>query len=405
MRNYRQQIVIYISLIGMEGCWMVAFLLLAAAGTGDDAPSAFLLAAFFPLSFIITLLLDHIHWRRIFSLVSGWLCWAVVTMLTVKLHLYPAAAWADTAWLMSIPLSIVHVIHDFEPALLVLLSSIILWWLGKRAAQCKPDFIRLLAEFQFGLILLIIAFLIASASDVKIRGVIPLALAFFCFALTGVSTAHSRQDKSWLASMQQGHWGWLLAISICAILIIGLIIGLFVSRDLLQVAVDALKWLWGIFLRIMEFLASLMPDTGGEAALPPPAAMPGTEETETFRLFRLSEGARSVLNILMLCIWSVILILALWRVSSQIYNWLARRSARMEGVEVQQLKGAFWADMKAMFKYIGSAFTDLLKRLFHVEQKSELPGTAFIRTTYRQMIRWRLPEDIRGRQTRRLTNI
>ena len=388
MKYYGQRIVLYLSLVGMEGCWLYAFILLAAAGTAGSAPSAPLLTALLPLSFVITMLLEQTGWHRILKLIAVWLCWAVATLLMVKLHLFPAVGWADISWLLAVPLSIAHVIYAFEPALLVLLASLVLWWMGRRAAQCKLDFARLLAEFQFGLILLVIAFLISSAAQVRLQGVIPLALVFFCFALTGISSAHARRDKSWFAAMLQGHWGWLLALSICAILIVGLAIGVFVSRDLLQVFVDGLKWLWGIVLWIIELLASLLPQTGGGAELPAPMPVPGGEDADNFRLFQISDEARTILNILMAVLWSVILALALWRISSQIYNWLARRTARMEEVEVEQLKGAFWADLVTMVKHFAAALTGLLSRVLRREKARELPGAAFVRSTYRQMTHW-----------------
>lgn len=388
MRAHWHRIIVFLSLLVMEGCWLFAFISFANTSLPDSPLSAPLLMVFLPLSFIVAWLLERSGWHRSARLALRWLCWAASVLLMMKLHLYAHTAWSDPVWLLAIPLSIPRVIYAFEPALLVLLASALLWWLGGRAAQSRADFARLLAEFQFGLILMVIAFLIASAAQIEIKGVVPLALMFFSFSLVGVSTAHAREDSTWLASLKQGHWGWLLALSIGAILIAGMVIGSVISQDLLQVVVDGLKWLWGIILKILVFIAGLFPDISGEAELPPAPPPPGMEDAENFRLFRLSDEARSVLTIIMAVIWGSIVILALWRISSQIYRWLAGRSGRMEGVEVEQLRGAFWADLKTMVKQVWSALAGLIGRLFARCGAEELPGAGVIRNIYRQMTRW-----------------
>ena len=382
------QIVVYLSLLGLEGCWLYAFVLMGVTGIPESNLSAPLLMVFFPLSFIITVLFDRTGWHRIARQVVVWLCWVAALLLMVKMHLYPQTAWPDTSWLLSIPLSIAHIFYAFEPPLLVLLASVVLWWMGERAARSQADFARLLTEFQFGLMLMVLAFLIASAAQIKLQGVVGLSLIFFSFSLVGVSTAHARENKSWSASLQQGHWGWLLALSICAILAIGLAIATIVSHDLLQLMVDGIKWLWGIILKILLFLASLIPDTGGTIEPLPEMPVPGAEGGDNSQLFKMSDEVRSIITIVMAVIWSGIIILALWRISSQIYAWLARRGGRMQDVEVERLKGAFWTDLLNLLKHIAGLFPQFLRRLGGREKKTELPAAVHIRNTYRQMTRW-----------------
>ena len=136
------------------------------------------------------------------------------------------------------------------------------------------------------------------------------------------------------------------------------------------------------------FLASLLPEQGGEVVLPPPMPAPDMETSESFRLFRMSEEMRSILTIILAIIWSGIVIMAIWRVSSQIYNWLKRRSGDMEGMEVEHLKGAFWADLLMLLNRFGTAVKRLLRRFLMRERPVELPGAIMIRNTYRQLIRW-----------------
>ncbi len=83
-----------------------------------------------------------------------------------------------------------------------------------------------------------------------------------------------------------------------------------------------------------------------------------------------------------------IVLFAIWRITSQIFDWMRRR-ARNAGGEVESLKGAFRLDFINWFKRI-------LSRIFGIKFGSPAknkalnipPETASVRQLYRQFLRW-----------------
>jgi len=203
-------------------------------------------------------------------------------------------------------------------------STAVFWWLGQRLAYLRANFTALVSEFQFGLIILIITFLVASQFGIELAGSVYLVLLFSLFALLGMSIAHALEGTSWLSGLFQGHWSGLLLVSI-----------------LLQLILAALKWVLamvmkGVFFiagKIIPFLSSLMP-APEPVEMPPLMPTPDiTEPLVEVRQRLIPEWVTGGLRIA----WTVMVlgfvVFALWRVSSQIFSWLQRKLAGMSGAE------------------------------------------------------------------------
>ena len=169
-------------------------------------------------------------------------------------------------------------IYSFRPELLILLSTVVIWWLGRRLAGLKVNFTAIVSEFQFGLFILVVTFFVASMLQADLAHPVYLIVAFFLFALLGISVAHALEGTSWLSGLNQGHWSGILLVSISMILIFGFIISLVVNPDFLQLVLSALKWVWGLIMKLMAFLVNLLPESEpGEL----PSTMPVTEPETT----------------------------------------------------------------------------------------------------------------------------
>ena len=90
----------------------------------------------------------------------------------------------------------------------------VIWWLGRRLARLVSTSAAMVSEFQFGLVMLVIIFFVASQLEAALDNPVPIVLAFFLFALLGISVAHALEGTSWLSGLYQGHWSGLLLISI-----------------------------------------------------------------------------------------------------------------------------------------------------------------------------------------------
>jgi hypothetical protein len=279
-------------------------------------------------------------------------------------------------------------LYTFKPELLILLSTAVLWWLGRRQASLRVNFATSVSGFQFGLAILLITFFAIAQLEVDLADSVTIILVFFLFALSGISIAHAQEGTGWLSGLYQGHWSGLLLVSISLILILGLIIGSVVTPDLLQLALTAVKWIWGLIMKVIAFLVSLFPQS--EAGEPLPAMpMPEIEPSEGFKMFSIPKLVTNGLRIGWTVMMVGLILVALWRVSSQIFSWLRRWLASMGGAEFEPLPGAFRADFLSWLKHI-------LLRLFGIrlpfrwrgKSSSILRQIASVREIYRQLLRW-----------------
>jgi hypothetical protein len=389
--DWRQGI-LYVTTIGMEGCWLYALIALLNKQTADGRLSVLGILVLYPVAFLFNMVLVRLKWPKACIQSVSWLGWVVGMLLIVKVQLFGDLPVSDPQWLLSVPRSITEVIYAFRPELLILLSTGVLWWLGRRLARRICNFAAMVSEFQFGLVMLILIFFVTSQLGVTLDNAVPVALSFFLFALVGISVAHALEGTSWLSGLYQGHWSGLLLVSISVILLLGLLISWAVTPDLLQVIWAGIKWawglIWGLIMKVLLFLSGLFPES--EPAEPPPMpSMPAMEPDEGFKLWTMPEWLRGGLRLS----WSILvlglILFALWRISSDIFRWLRRKLASMAGAEFEPLPGAFKADFlsllkRILFKLLG------LKLPFRLrgEKGTFPPEIASVRQIYRQFLRW-----------------
>jgi hypothetical protein len=387
--DWRQGI-LYAAVIVIEGCWLYALMALLNNRAADERLSVFGVLLLYLLSFALNGLLRRLRWPEICRRIISWIAWVAGMLLVVKIQLFGGLAWSDTAWLLAVPRAIAEVIYTFKPELLILISTPIIWWLGRRLALAKISFATLVSEFQFGLLILVITFFSAAQLEVDIAHSVYLIVTFFLFSLLGISVAHALENKSWLSGLYQGHWSGLLLISVSLVLILGFIISLVVTPDLLQLILAALKWIWGLIMKVLAFIASLLPEME-PTELPPP--MPTTPQMEppeeTTRWFTMPEALRNGLRFGWTVLVAGFLLFALWRISSDIFRWLRRKLATMAGAEFEPMPGSFRADLLSLLKRFFSKLL-ALKRLFRPGARTEpvLPEIASVRQIYRQFLRW-----------------
>jgi hypothetical protein len=381
-----KNIFIYITMLGMEFSWLYAVLNAANKSVADKLAIPLLMSALL-ISFGVSAGLRYLHWPK-FTLTSlSWLIWPIVMLLMIKVQLFPDTAFSDSIWLASIPYAFSQILHAFEPALLILISTGVLWWLGRRLAYTRANFSASVAEFQFGLIILTLTFFICYELKLDQSSSLPIALSFFSLALISISISHAQDNHSWLSSWRQGRWSTMLIVSIIIILLSGLLISIIATPDLLQVFLNALKWAWGMFERFMTWIASLLPQPSSPEPLPPAPTMPGMENPDSGGITLpewLTTGGRIVWAILFIGL----ILAAAWQIASQIFKMMRRRAATAGG-EVESLKGVFWRDFKNWLKHIISRINGIK---FGIRRKGNLkdipPEIASVRQLYNQFLRW-----------------
>jgi hypothetical protein len=391
--NRWQQVVLYITILGMAGCWFYTLLYLVNELAVEGALHTLGILLFLPLSFVLNKAIQMLRLHRLIIYVISGLLWLLFMLLAVKIEVFPEVAWFDASWLAAVPASIVKVIWEFRPELLILISSAALWWMGWHYASRKADFSLTFRDLQFGLVLLLIGLFSSHLKGLDDGSLIVVTFAFFCFSLLSVAVAHGREGTGWLTSLQRRHWMGLLLIAIAVILILGLVIGAIITPDLLQIIVDALKWIWNQITKALLFLISLLPEPKSNLEnLPPTPTVPDPEAARESQLLKLPESVREILNIIYVVMVIGFVLLALWRLSAQLISWLGRRLAHMSGVEAEPIRGAFKEDLASLLVLLKNTILKLLRFLFPFLRptgKSEvLPEAASVRQLYRQVLGW-----------------
>lgn len=382
--------ILYVTTIGMGGCWLYTIITLLNKQVADGRLSTIGLLLLYPLAFGINKLLRQLQWHDVYLRAISWLAWVIGMLLVLKLQLFGGLEWSDPGWLLALPQAMGQILYTFRPELLILVSTAVMWWLGRRLAYQKMNFVTSVSEFQFGLVILLITFVTISILRIDLTDSVPVILTFFLFALFGISIAHAQEGTSWLSGVNQGHWVGLLLVSISLILILGLLISSLVTPDLLQLVIAALKWVWGLIMTAIIFIVSLFP--APEPAELPPAVMPMPELTPEpspgYRMFTIPEAVQNGLRIGWTTLMAGFLIFALWRISSQVFSWLRRKLAGKAGAEYESLPGAFKADFLGLLKRILTRLLRLRPPRLGRNPSSLLPEIASVRQIYRQLLHW-----------------
>ena len=180
-------------------------------------------------------------------------------------------------------------------------------------------------------------------------------------------------------------------VSIVLVILIGLLISFLVTPDVVQVLLNILKWIGNLITRILNFLANLLP---GEETVAPIEEIPGGGEIindtidEISKHF-LSDTARNVSKVAFGTGMFIAIMLALWRISSQIVSWLRHRTRGTGVTETRSLSGAFRDDIRNFLRRIWQKLLRL-HSLFPVKSnfKAVSPEIATVHQIYHQLLQW-----------------
>ncbi len=379
-------ILLFGTLAGMELCWLWAVLDLFGRKAAVSLPG-FFFVAFYLLPFGLKRLFLALRWKR--ANPPGCVAFAAAVLAVAKIQFFGAFNWWNLDWVVSLVRAAAGVFHSFTPESVFILSAAILWGCGWRLAYLRPRFATLISEFQFGLAILFAAHFVYAQLELKFAGIIPVTLGFFLFALSGISVAHGLEATSWLSGPRKGRWFGVLLFSIGLILGAGLLISFAVGPSVVEFLFSLISAAGRFVLRALEIFFGFLnqflspPKTGG---LPPSVRLPSKAPAEVpFVLF--SESTREVMRFLWTALVLSLILVALWRISSQIFEWLRRRLGEMEDAAVEPLSGAFREDVLNFLRRLVLALTFWPFRR-RKRSPSLPPQVESARRVYRQLLAW-----------------
>jgi len=376
-------------LLGMQACWLGAWL--ATLESLLPASRGITLAA---LSFLVTAilafpLLKRAPLRRVTVEVLYWALWCLLVAVAGRLLLLPGVPWTDPSWLVALPRAAASIIYETRPAeLLLLAGSGVAWHLGRRPVAGATDYGRLLGDFQFGLVLLLAAFLLSHALDAGTHGQVLLALVFFALSLTGVALSRGDDGAGAATLIARKHFSSSLLSFVVIVSIAGLLASIAVTPEVISAVADAFRYVWHLVERVMAFIASLLPASDVEPAEPgAPATGDDSSVLEFYRSMPFPMLLKRVLRLLYFAMVIGMLLFGLWRLLGQILAWMKRRSLS-SGIEMESLDFGFLSDLLALMKWIENRFQRMWRRLAGLLGRTGIAAAPTVNTLYRDLLKW-----------------
>ena len=377
----------------MEACWLYTALLLMQRKTGSEALLPALILLFYPLSWFFhgaLLRRPRPRYIRAAASTAGWL---IASFLLGWCIFSSTLNPPDRSFLDQFAAGMLRLSPFPNQEQLFLVSGALLWWLGRRLAGLSQNFSTMVSEFQFGMAVLLILFFMDSQWGLNLPGLPVVCLAFFTFSFPGISLAHGGEGKGWLQGVHRRPWLTILFITTGAVFALGLFLSALIKPDLLKLLLSIPKFIWQVVSEILKaliaFLAGLFPQPDYSTLSPPagPAAVP-SEPPSWVQIFRLPEWVRQVGEVLVVSLWLILILAALWSVSSQILGWLFHKLDEAEGASYEPMSGAFREDLLRLLRMIRRQFARLFTYFQGKGQAapSPSPDAASIRRIYRRLL-------------------
>ncbi len=341
-------------LLGMQACWLYAWLSLIEARLLDSQALALMVVAFALAGALVYAYLRVLPLNAIVRMSCFWVLWFVLAALAGKLLLYPAMQWTQPDWILALPQALVFLIFESQPAeLMILLGSACAWYLGGRTVWRGLTHGTLLSEFQFGLVLLLVAFLVARPLEVPTAHHIPIALSFFALSLAGVAITRSRREDTGASLLGRWHFLSSLGALLLAVSFLGLLATIAVTPALLAAILDGARYGLSLIGSALSFLLSLLPSQEFTPIEEPP---PPAGDDSALREFYGTIPFPASLRRIMFIGWTVMVIgmvlFSLYRICGMVLDWLKRRSDS-RGIEIESLDTGFLADLLALLFWCG----------------------------------------------------
>jgi hypothetical protein len=334
---------------GMEACWLLAGLrILGARIESGPWPPALLLAGL-PLAFGLRRLAAAAVPRRArpaFGLAAG-LAWV----------LFAGLQWGSAERIAEVLSALTRWADGPNPVQAAMSAAAVVWVCGLRLAGTPADFDRVLAEFQFGIVLLVLLFFGAGQWGLTLPEAGAVAIAFFAAFISGAAASRTREAGNGLPPGSRVPWLAVTAANAALIIGAGLLLAASVTPGILKVVLDALAQAWDFLAEgiagLLALLARLLPQPEMPAHPPFSGRMgPVPEGTNMPELLRIPDAVRRVAAMLVAGFWIALFALSLWRVAAQIANWLRRLATADGDAEMHRLDGAFREDLRRLWRWL-----------------------------------------------------
>lgn len=342
------------------------------------------------------------EWLRLGAFVPA-LCAAYVVscafslaMRALRRSAFTTAVISWLLWALATSLSIVTMQGGFsgirngiKESVFVVLASGVLWWSGARLANDRLSYESVVTRFQFGMAMLAVSLLLGYLAKVDQTTSVPIALAFVALGLAAAALARTDEERPARRSSRGGTWWGMLLVSVAVILGLGLIVGVLLTPDVIDMIGRGVHSLWDVVERALRAIGDLFPtscaDDPNETLSPTGPALPGQGKSGPF--ISAPSWLRSLSGVLSMILILGLALAAVWSVASRVLQRIRRGGE--DGAQMESLHGAFGADLARMLRRIVHWLGSWLdfSRLDR-DRQGELAPITSVRRIYADMLRW-----------------
>jgi hypothetical protein len=376
-------------LLGMHACWFYAWARMLESAASAPVPVGQGVVLILAIAVAWRLLLRRIALRQIVTTVLYWLAWPVIASLVAKALLFAGEPWRHTDWLLALPGAPLSLF--FEPQvseLILFVGSAGAWYFGQRLVFREPEYGRLLADFQFGLVMLLVAFLVGYGFGVEAGHPLLLTIAFFGLGLSAVATARSAGDNNGTEGLSRGQLSGAVLGLIAAVFFTALLVAAIVRPETIDAVLAGIRYVGGLIVRLIAWMASWIPTPDyATGDTPAPATGDDSGLIEWYRSLPLPAILRRTMFVIWTTVVLGVLIAALWRVCQQVLEWLRRRRTTAPGAVVESTGRGLWSDIRALASWllrVGKRLVARLRtRLIHGDAPDRTAGSVYL-----ALVRW-----------------
>lgn len=380
MTRLWRPVLLYLTLLGIEGTWLWAALAFLDGAATHDRLTVPTLWLVYPAAFLLHKGLRAVGSPRLAAYAVGIIALGAAILLEVWAQLYPAYALLRPSWLGPFGSSLADMLIRFPPELVPIVGAPVLGWWGWHLAQQRPSLGAAMARFQFGLVMLLGVLGIAALVQTPLPEGVPLTVAFFTLSLAGMAFARG----GWGRAAGRLRWPWLLTATIAGVVLIGVLVSAVLTPDALRLLLVPVQWAWGIFMSFLTLLWNLLPKPSpADIALTPmPTPPPVTPDAGTSRL-TIPPAVRTALQVILFAIFGGLILAALVRLSSDLWARLLQRLGASDD-EREFLPLTLWADFRG---WLAELFRRWVR--WPGRRRPATPAAAGpIHQVYRNLLRW-----------------
>ncbi len=376
----------------MESCWLGAlFLTLSELISGNSHLSIIGLWLAYPFAFILNRLLRSARIRRPFRLIANVMAIVVFILIILKIQLYASYNILDIGWLSILNAHMHQLLNGFTPEMFVILGVCTFFWKGWSLARQRVNFAAFSRSFQFGFSILLFVLFICHLADFSLDNLVLLIIVFSSFGLIGFGLYRSSEKNTFQSTTISNDFR-LLLIVVAVIALTGLVIGSFITPELLQLVLNVLKWIGEKIISIFMYLVNLFPK-GSTSKLPPGTALspsPREEPIEMWKWFHMSEHVRDIMRKILVTSFMIGILVALYRIFVDIWHWMRRHETT--GVIIESIpRNTFMEFLKSLALFLIRNINNLflwLKALIQRKMPEQSNNQNSIRQIYRNLLNW-----------------